>query len=478
MKKRFIYALAGVLVLGAAGCKKFSDFGDTNVSPSAITEPNVGALLTNVESGLGGQAFSTLAGYYSQYFSQSQYPDAMNYSLQQLAFTGTYSGTLNYLQRIITTDASNNQSQVAKILQQFYFWRMTDQWGDIPYSEALKGVEFVTPKYDTQEQIYKGMIDALTKAVAAFDSSPISGDIVFGGDVASWKRTANSMRVLMAVQLSKRYPGASDYAATQVKAALAEASGVITTNAQNFKLVYPGGNYRNTIRNLYDGRKDVGESKTMTDLMASLGDARQSAFGGASEEPGNFQTSNVGIPYGGDKATTEGFTNNNVTWARVLRGDLRQDTSPMYIITAAQVTLARAEAANLGWTSENLTTLYNTGITLSYEQWGAGTPDATYLSGANVALGAAGAADNVRKISTQRYIASYPDGLTGWNIWRKTGFPALTPAAAATNASKQIPRRIAYATSEQQSNKENNDEAIKRLPGGANTQDARIWWDQ
>ena len=475
MKKRFIYALAGMLVLGAAGCKKFSDFGDTNVSPTAVTNPDVGGLLTNVLAGLGGQAFSTTPGCYAQYFSQSQYPDVMNYSVQQLAFTGTYSGTLNYLQTIIETDASNNQNQVAKILQQFYFWRMTDQWGDLPYSEALKGVEFVTPKYDTQEQIYKGMIDALTKAVAAFDGSKISGDIIFGGDVAAWKRTANSMRVLMAVQLSKRYPGAADYAATQVKAALAEASGVITTNAQNLKVVYPGGVYRNTIRNLYDGRKDFGESKTMVDLLAGLGDARQNAFGGASEIPGNVQSSSVGIPYGGDKAATEGFTNSNANWARIMRGDLRQDSSPMYVITAAQVTLARAEAANLGWTSENLASLYNNGIALSYEQWGAGS-SAAYVAGSNVAIGAVGAADNVKKISTQRYIASYPDGLTGWNIWRKTGFPTLTPAVAATNTSKQIPRRIAYATSEQQSNKVNNDAAIARLQGG-NTQDARIWWD-
>src|SRR5690606_9398905 len=137
---------------------------------------------------------------------------------------------------------------------------------------------------------------------------------------ASWKRTANSMRILMAVQLSKRYPGANDYAATQVKAALADPGGVITTNEQNFKVVYPGGPFRNTIRNGYDGRKDYGESKTMTDLMAELNDPRQNAFGGASEQPGVNTTSNVGIPYGFDRTTTENFTNNNVTWARVLRG--------------------------------------------------------------------------------------------------------------------------------------------------------------
>ncbi len=475
MKKNFIYALTGLLFIGTVGCKKIEDFGNTNVDPTAITVANPGALLTSALTGLGGQVFSTVPGYYAQYFSQSQYPDAMNYSLQQPAFTGVYSGALNNLQTIINLKSSNNMSQIASIVQQYYFWRVTDQWGDVPYSEALKGIEFNTPKYDTQEEIYKGMIAALTKAASSFDGSAITGDIVFKGDVAAWKRAANSMRILMAVQLSKRYPGASDYAATQVKAALADPGGVITTNDQNFTLVFPGGPFRNTIRNGYDGRKDYGESKTMTDLMAELSDARQNAFGGSSEQAGVFTTSDVGIPYGKDRATTENFTNNNVTWARVLRGDLRQDNSPMYIITAGQVFLARAEAANLGWTSENLTTMYNTGITMSFQQWGAGTPSASYLAG--VALGAAGTGNN-KNIAIQRYIASYPDGITGWNIWRKSGFPVLTPAQAATNSSKQIPRRYQYATSEQTSNKANNDAAIARLPGGQNTQDARIWWDQ
>ena len=65
-----------------------------------------------------------------------------------------------------------------------------------------------------------------------FDGSLISGDVIYGGDVAAWKRAANSMRVLMAIQLSKKFPAASAYAATDLKAALAD--GVITSNTLNF----------------------------------------------------------------------------------------------------------------------------------------------------------------------------------------------------------------------------------------------------
>ena len=65
----------------------------------------------------------------------------------------------------------------------------------------------------------------------------------------------------------------------------------------------------------------------------------------------------------------------------------------------------------------------------------------------------------------------------GWNIWRKTGFPVLTPAPAATNTGKQIVRRYTYALAEYTNNAENVGPAVARLPGG-DTQNSRVWWDQ
>lgn len=478
MKKIFIYAFASLLLVGGVGCEKFEDFGNANVNPAATTEANVGALLTNTLAGLGGWAFDSRPGYYAQYFSETQYPDASLYSLPQLSFTGNYSGSLYDLQNIIKENKSNNQNVVAKIVQQYIFWNITDRWGDVPYSQALQGVNVTQPVYDKQEDIYKGMIGALTAAVSSFDGSGISGDIIYNGDVASWKRFANSLRMIMAIQLSKKYPGASDYAATQFKAALNDTNGSISTNAQNFKLV-PASGFKSDYWNTYDGRKDLAESKTMTDLMGSTlgGDARQNAFGGASEVAGNNATSNVGVPYGVARASVTAFTDANANWARVLRGDLRVELSPVYILTAAQVWLARAEAANLGWTSEVLATTYSQGITLSFEQWGAGTPAASYFTQTSVALGAVGSADNVKNIAIQRYVASYPDGHQGWNIWRKTGFPTLTPAPAAA-VGKQIVRRYTYAASEFTSNKTNVTAAVARIPGGVDSQEARVWWDQ
>lgn len=479
MKKIRYYILTSLLTAGLTSCDLFSDFGDLNDNPGATTTPTIGALMSNVQAGLGGFAIIATPGYFCQYLSETQYSSASLYATPQSDFTGTYTGSLYDLQNIINMDQNKSMSAVATILQQYIFWTITDRWGDVPYSEALQGASSAKPKYDTQEEIYKGMIQALKDANAMFDGSLITGDLIYGGDVAAWKRTANTLRLLMALQLSNKYPDANGYAATEFKAALTDPAGLITTNGQNFKLAYPGGNFSSAYWGLYNGRRDVAESATMTALMSGLNDGRQDAFGGATEEQGvaaTSESSNIGVPYGVERAKAEAFTSANPKWARVLRGDLRGQTGSVYIATAAQAYLARAEAADLGWTSENLSEVYKKGIELSFEQWGISAPAASYFTQPTVAVAAAGTAANKKNIITQRYIATYPDGLQGWNIWRKTGIPQLTPAPDATNTSKQIPHRYLYGSGEYTSNKESVDAAVARV-SGSYTQDSKIWWE-
>jgi hypothetical protein len=481
MKKIKIFLLmAGPLMMMTSGCDKLKDFGDTNVNPGGVNTPIVAALLTNAESGLGGYASMTRGGLYGQYFSETQYTDVSLYSLPQLAFNGEYAGVLMDLQDIINRNVSNNESAVAKIIQQYIFWTITDRWGDVPYSEALQGNP--TPKYDKQENIYKGMISTLKAAVTQFDnSSLITGDVIYSGSVAKWKKLANSLRMLMALRLSERYPGANEYAATEFKAALNDPAGYIATNADNFSLNYPGGNFRNAWYNTYNGRKDYAESATLVTILSNLGDQRQLAFGGATELPsptaGWNQTSNKGVPYGRTRSVTTAFTDANPDWARILRGDFREEADPIVIISAGHVTLARAEAADYGWTSENAATLLQQGVTLSYERWGLPAPSASYFAQSGVALTAPqGTGANLKQIATQRWIAFYPDGLQGWSVWRKTGYPTLVPAPDAVNSSKQIPRRYVYGQNEYATNKEATDAAAAVI--GGDNQDTHVWWDK
>ncbi len=278
MKKTFhkIGVLALGIVLIASSCNKLKDFGTTNVDPSATNKPITSALLTNVLTTVGAFASSNTSSLYCQYYSETQYPDISCYALNAATPMANYSGLLYDLQNIIinnTDDATkataalngsnNNQIGIARILKAYIFWVQTDRWGDLPYTKALAGDPNVD--FDTQETIYKGMIAELTDAIAKFDAgAAVKGDIVYSGDITKWKKLANSMRMLMSLRLSKVYPSATDYAATQFKAALADGAGSIATNADNFTLVYPGGNFKNPYYNMYDGRKDYGESETMT----------------------------------------------------------------------------------------------------------------------------------------------------------------------------------------------------------------------
>jgi hypothetical protein len=495
--KKSIYKIAA-FALGAtmlfSSCDKIEDFGSTNTNQATTNSPITSALLTNVLTGIGAHASVAVPALYCQYFSETQYPDVSCYSANSLSPQIWYAGSgtnaqprnmanLFDLDNIIKTNtdpatkataaqngANANQIAIARILKAYIYWTLTDRWGDIPYTTALKGDPNVT--YDTQESIYKDLIKELTEAIGQFEEGPaIKGDIAYSGDLTKWKKLANSMRMLMALRLSKKYPGASDYAATQFKAALADQSGSIETNADALVMNYPGTtDMKNPFFNMYDGRKDYGESATMTAVLAGLSDGRQVAFGATVTGAATTK----GVPYGRLRAFIDPWCGQNPDYAYVLAPAFRKADSPLYVVTASSVLLARAEAAERGWTSETSATLYNAGITASFAQWGL-TVSPSYLANPAVDLAAAGS--KLDKIATQQYIAYYPDGVQGWSNWRRTNIPALTPAPDATNDPKVVPRRYMYGSSDATLTKAGYDEAVARLNGG-DKMDSRIWWDE
>jgi len=464
-----------LLVSGITSCDKIRDFGDTNVNPGVTSEPITSALLTNVLAGISGYATSTRGGAYCQYFSETQYTDLSTYSLPQLEFSGNYSGALYDLQNIInynsdpaTADkakafgSNNNQIAVARILKAYIYWWITDQWGDIPYSEALKGVQ---PKYDRQQDIYTDLFKELKEAVAQFDGGdPFKGDILFNGDISRWKKFANSMRLLMALRIIKADAGKAQ---TEAVAAINDAGGLISSNSDNAVIDYPGGAFLNPWWSLYNGRVDWAMSDVVDGFFDATSDRRALAFG----------SSSIGFPYGRDRAEAVAFFNANPNWARILAPSYRTEGSPIVLLNYASILLARAEVRERGWITSGQTAaeLYNAAIQASWEQWGvfSQTEYNNYIANASVAYGT----NNLQKIGIQRWLAHYPDGSQGWAEWRRSGYPALSPAIDATNASGQIPRRYVYGTAEYSLNQSGVEEAVDRLAGG-DTQDSRVWWDK
>ncbi|PWT95407.1 MAG: hypothetical protein C5B52_17830, partial [Bacteroidetes bacterium] len=283
------------------------------------------------------------------------------------------------------------------------------------------------------------------------------------GDIDKWKKFGNSVRMLVALRLSKVDPATGK---AEFNDALA--GGSIETNADNAEIAYPGGNYQNPFYNYYNviKRDDYSVAKTLMDWLNSHGDDRNLAYG----------TSTVGFPYGLTRDDAVAFANSNPSYSRLLDpATVGAETAPVVVVGAAHMLLARAEAANLGWTGEDAAALYDQGITASWNQWGVYDAGdiAAYKANADVSL-AGGSVD--QKIATQQWISWYPNGTQGWSVWRKTGFPALTPAPG----TPAIPRRQNYGPNEPQLNGANYAPAASKYADGSgdNSQFVKLWWDQ
>ena len=474
--KLILITLVAGSILAFQSCEKIENFGTINSNPNATTDPNTAALLTNVLSGQGVNvwggypgALTVDAGFYCQYFTESQYTETSRYQPASIDWTGAYSGRLYDLQNIIIYNNTNptlasangdnaNQIAIARILKAFNYWMLTDSYGDIPYFDALKGTG--TIKYDDQSTIYPDLINELKQAVAQFvnPSVAIKGDILFGGDVSKWKKFANSLRMLIALRMSRKNASLGN---TEFNAALNDPNGIITTNADNASLSYPGGVFPNPIYNFYNiqQRFDV-----------ALCDVVFTTLGNSDNRRNVFGTSTVGFPYGLDRSSAVAYANGHPNWAQVAASS----TTPVILVAAANVYLARAEAARLGWTAENASTMYTTGVQLSWQQWGVydATAFGNWLAGNDLSVNADA------RIGAQTWLAWYPNGWQGWSSWRKTGYPALTPAPQTPVL--PIPRRLPYGQLEPQLNPANYaTAAAKYTVGGVpNSQDARMWWDQ
>ncbi|WP_461052524.1 SusD/RagB family nutrient-binding outer membrane lipoprotein [Spirosoma arcticum] len=474
------------------GC---SDFGNQNVNPNSAVTPVTSALLTEailgvppttptgaLLEGIGGRltVLDPEPRLFVQYWSESQYPESSQYSTTFSDWFRYYSVTLQDLQTIIdyNTDEStkayvaqfgsnNNQLAVARILKAYMFSVITDRWGDVPYFDALKKNTQV--KYDPQQAIYADLFKELKEASAQFDTGKaFDGDIVFAGSAAKWKKFANSLRMVLAMRLTKVDPTTAQ---TEFTAAYGDAAGYISTNADNAIIKFTDVNqFRNPDNALFDGRSDYGVSDVLVDKLKALSDPRLPAYATPSEN-GDYK----GLPYGLTRELLINYTNDNPDYA-LPSVQVLAKTQPSYVITAAQMLLAKAEAAARGWISADAATAYNDAIRASWEQWGVYNAAAFAAYTASAAV-APTAGDILAKIGDQRWIALYPNGTEAWSEWRRTGYPDLKPTQYAVNDSKQIPRRYGYPNTEPTLNTGAYEEAAGRLQNGDKT-NSRVWWDK
>ncbi len=468
--------LAGLLFINLASCKK--DLVAVNQNPNASQNAQPDYLLTaatkaTVDTYWGTSNNMDAALLFVQHWAKIQYTDPDRYiytnsAFQELWTVGYSKSIVNLNQIIKQADAQSNSNYkgVALVLRSWVFMLLTDAYGDIPYKQAASIDQYLTPAYDAQKDVYAALLDDLKTAQASLSTSgkAIAGDIIYGNNIALWKKFANSLRLRIALRIADRDPDKAKQVLTETQT---EGSGYISSNNEIAQLVYLDSPNQNPISNLFDTRDDYRISKTVTDKLIALKDPRLPIYAAPTQDA-TAQTY-VGIPNGllvGD-ASNLGFTKTSKPGTY-----FRAQHAPAVIMSYAEVLFDRAEAAARGFTTESASDLYSQAVQASLNQYGiTGNAAAAYLSTAAVQYDPT----NYKKsIGEQKWIALFGQGLEAFAEWRRLDYPQLQPAVAGTLGGK-IPVRFIYPGTEQSLNGSNYQTAVSRQ--GADLLTTKLWFD-
>jgi hypothetical protein len=320
----------------------------------------------------------------------------------------------------------------------------------MPYSEAVSldnGI--LTPKYDTQEEIYPAVMDLLKQAAdglgAGGDDDLGVGDILFSGDVDSWLRLANSLRLRMALRIANVNPTLAKQVAEEITGNPSKYP-LIKENSQNAFFWWPGASpYYEPWADDFRTRDDHCVSDILVNVLKDLDDPRLPVYA----QPNGYGEY-VGCEIGGPDAITSGHAMKYSLIGPRFREDLA-GFSPIY--RAAETYFHLAEAAARGWNvGISAKDAYEAGVTASLEENSVAGAAAAYLAGEAAFDG------TLDQIYLQEWISLFKQGMEAWSLYRKTGIPtthhiATSLAESGYSGHNTPPLRYPYPINESSLNK-------------------------
>jgi hypothetical protein len=481
----FLLSLTALMTVGS--CTK--DFDEMNTDPNSPTSISAQYLLpTGIERAVDRYwghrtRFERLnldgTMLWMQYLTRNIYSnEGDNYGISPAFYNNTWASFYNdaqlNFQRIVTLSQeggktpNRNYEGVALVMRSWVFSLLTDLYGAIPYSEALKGTAetpVYTPVYDSQEAVYAGLLNDLKLANERLlvGGPAISGDILYSGDILKWKKFANSLRIRLANRQAAKKPGESRAILAEMLADPATYP-LFSTNADNATLkhtaVLPSNNEWHQVM-IQDGRTDWNVSKTLVDKLKALNDTRITVFAETNKD-GQYMGHANGLP--------DGIATTYLGTSSMIGKIFTQAATPSVIMTYAELQLTLAEAAFDGDISGDAADYFGKGIAASFEQYGLTAP-ATYVAD----LGPV----SKEKIMEQKWLALFGQAVEAWTEYRRTGLPVM-PAAdprAIFENDGVLPTRLFYPTTEYSLNKANLDKGIN-LNGGADDRKVKLWWTE
>jgi hypothetical protein len=479
MKKISILLLA-ISSLFVFSCDK--DFEEVNTDPNSPQKVPAHLLLGSTIRNTQAATYNAFQGgdmgsVWAQHWSKVQYNDEERYfprvaSIANIwnVFYTTVIYDAKQMEKLAIEEGNSNLQGVSLVMQANAFQVLTDLYGAIPFSEAgIKGV--LKPKYDSQEVVYAGIIDMLSRADAllATDSGviPATSDLIYAGNASKWRKLANSLKLKALMRISKA-PGVNNSAEIQ---ALVAAGNLMSSNSDSAQIYNLSSTAEaNPTSQTLVSRLEYKVSTVLVAKMNLYADARLPIFA----KP-------VGTAYVGN---VPGVLSVNYAGTSGVGAFYVSPTLPGVIMSYSQVQFLLAEAANENYITNNPAVTatestseiyFRNGVIANFEFNGLTVPQglayasqpsfdyATTISGREI-------------IAEQVWLSLYGQGFEAWTEWRRTGFPALSPAVGANPQVVVIPRRLTYPEKEPSVNQANYSAAVATITGGDKLS-SRLWWN-
>ncbi len=510
---KYIYMAMGLIAISTmSSCD--GNLEELNTNPDAYGEIIPEYLFTKaqldaVNVSYFGTAALTIGGSMQQFATYKEVPAAgdkyFNDGYSKAYFSAIYPGAVNDIQEVILAVSDDpekiNELSVARIWRAYIFHHITDLYGDVPYTEAGKGVsdKIYTPKYDEQSFIYNDMLKELEEAAAALDPSKStfgSSDLMYGGNVDQWKKFAYSLMLRLGMRLTNVD---EQLAETWVKKSIT--GGVIIENNDLAAIGYVDGSQvssRNPIAvGLMNGDYIAPQSvenveggkyaKTFIDYLKDTGDPRLNVISVLWVDNGSglyVADTTTALQKGMQNAAFNNRPADFPTYSEPHPDTVLAYDSPLLVMTNAEMNLLLTEASIRGWYSGDATLLYENAVKAGMEQWllygEAGVISAQRISKYlvdNPFKTNGSFEEQMEQIGTQKWVSLFLDEYEIFANWRRTGFPDLVPVNYPGNLTGgNIPTRFVLPDSESTINAANFKEAVDRQ-GVGNFLTSTVWWD-
>lgn len=373
---------------------------------------------------------------------------------------------LNDLDAIGVRTTKPQYQGISKILKAFMFTQISDAYGSVPMSEAGKNAQgILTPKYDSQEEVYKQSNELLKEANNLLkNTSGVDGDKLYGGDTQKWRKFANSLRLRILLKMMNKANVAAEIAQIY-----SNASEYPIFQSNSDAAVYNYSGVGNDVSPLSFGRGRMYEMEQLAGLPTTM--LNMATKYGNDPRIDTWYAKPKNAPNGSHVATTPGLQNSSYADVSMLNPAFYTNATFIkgIMMNYSELQFILAELSEKGVISGSAKTHYENGVKASFDFWKTTMP-ANYLT-----TTAAYSEANPTLIAEQKWLANFWNGFEAWNDFKRTKLPVLKPAESNNNENK-IPNRLIYPSIEQSVNPENYSKAAQQI-GGDNI-NSKMWWQK